>query len=158
MEAHDLLAGLGVLLGLVGILLVFLPGLIIEVAAVAIWASVESTAVAWIVLGLTVALAVLATVLKFAFPHRKLREAGISARLILLALVAAVIGLFVIPGMGAPIAFVLTIYTFERARRGRSEAWPATKTAVGAVLASVGIELAGGFLILAVFVGGAFLT
>ena len=158
MEIHDLLAGLGVLLGLVGIVLVFLPGLIIEVAAVAIWAFIESTAVAWIVFGITLGLAVLASVLKFAFPHRKLREAGIPGWLIALALVTAVIGLFAIPGVGAPIAFVLTIYVFEQARKGRREAWPATKTAVAAVLASIGIELGGGFLILLVFVGGALLT
>lgn len=158
MEIHDLIAGLAIVVGLIGIVLVFVPGLTLEVAAVAIWAFVESTTVAWVVLGVTVGLAVLATVLKFVFPHRKLRDAGIPGWLILLAVAAAVVGLFAIPLIGAPVAFVATIYLFEHARSDPQEAWPSTKTAGRAVLASIGIELVGGFLIFAVFVAGASLT
>lgn len=158
MEIHDILAGIGVLVGLVGIVLVFLPGLILQVAAVLIWAFEESNPIAWVVLGLVVVIAVGATVLKYLYPHRRLAAAGLPGWVLFVAVVAGAIGLFAIPVVGAPIGFVLTIYVFERARHGSGRAWPSTKAAVRAVLTSIGIELAGGFLILIVFVAGALLT
>lgn len=158
MEIHDILAGLGVLVGLVGIILVFLPGLLLQVVSVAIWAFEEGTTIAWIVLGVVAGIALMATILKYTFPHRQLRGGGVPGWVILVAVGVAVIGLFVIPVIGAPIGFVLTIYVFERVRLGPTRAWPSTKTALKALMTSTGIELAGGFLILLVFIGGAFLT
>jgi uncharacterized protein len=158
LELHDFLAGIAVLAGLIGIVVVFLPGIVLQVVAVALWAFEESSAVGWVVFGLVLILAITATVLKYVFPGRKLREAGIPGWVLLLAVLVAVAGLFVIPVVGAPIGFVLTIYFFERVRRGPQEAWPSTKVALRAVLTSIGIELTGGFLILGVFVAGVFAT
>lgn len=158
MEVHDLLTGVAVLIGLAGIVLVFLPGLLLQVAAVLLWAMTVSDPVGWVVFGLVLALAMAATILKYAFPRRHLTAAGVPGWLIFLALIGAVVGLFAIPLVGAPIGFVVVIYLFERVRRGPVQAWPSTKTAVRAVLTSTGIELAGGLLILFVFVAGAFLT
>lgn len=158
MEIHDILAGLGVLIGLVGIVLVFIPGLALQVVAVAIWAFEESTVVAWVVLGLVIVLAAGATVLKYLFPQRRMRAEGVPGWVLLAAVFVAIVGLFVIPVVGAPLGFVLTVYVFERVRQGPGRAWPATKSALKAVLTSTGIELAGGFLILIVFVAGVVLT
>jgi uncharacterized protein YqgC (DUF456 family) len=158
LELHDVLAGIAVLIGLVGIVVVFLPGLLLQVIAVTIWAFEESTVVSWIVLGMVITIALAATALKYAFPHRRLRSEGVPGWVLFVAVLVAVVGLFVIPVIGAPIGFILTVYVFERVRRGRTQAWPSTKAAVKAVLTSTGIELAGGFLILIVFVAGAFMT
>lgn len=158
MEIHDFLAGLGVLIGLVGIIVVFLPGLVLQVISVAIWAFEESTVVGWMVLGAVVTVATVATVLKYAFPHRRLRNEGVPGWILFVAVGVAVVGLFVIPIVGAPIGFILTVYVFERIRRGPTKAWPSTKTAMKAILTSTGIELAGGFLILVLFAAGALLT
>lgn len=158
MEVHDFLAGIGVLVGLVGIVLVFLPGLVLQVAAVFFWALEESNPIAWVVLGIVVVIAATAMIFKYLHPGRQLRAAGLPGWLLFLALIAATVGLFVIPVIGAPLFFVATVYVFERVRRGRARAWPSTKAAVRALLTSIGIELAGGFLILIVFVAGAFLT
>lgn len=158
MEIHDILAGIGVLVGLVGIVLVFLPGLILQVAAVLVWAFEESNPIGWVVLTLVVAIAGAAMVFKYLHPGRQLRAAGLPGWLLFLAVTAATVGLFVIPVVGAPLFFVATIYVFERARRGRAQAWPSTKAAVRALVTSIGIELAGGFLIVIVFVAGALLT
>ncbi|HEX6222164.1 MAG TPA: DUF456 domain-containing protein [Acidimicrobiia bacterium] len=157
MEIHDILAGVGVLVGLVGIVLVFLPGIALQVIATVLWAFEESNPIAWVVVGLVVVIAAGATVLKYLYPHRRLAAAGLPGWVLFLAVVAGVIGLFAIPVVGAPIGFVATIYVFERARHGPGRAWPSTRAAVRAVLTSTGIELAGGFLILIVFVAGAIL-
>lgn len=158
MELHDVLAGIAVFAGLIGIVVLILPGLVLQVAAVAIWAFEESTAVGWVVLGLVLALAVGASVVKYMFPSRRLKEQGVPGSVLLMAVVVAVVGLFAIPVIGAPLGFILTVYVFERVRRGKETAWPSTKSALRAVFTSIGIELAGGFLIAIVFVGGALLT
>lgn len=158
MEIHDVLAGLAVLAGLVGIVTVILPGLALQVIAIVIWAFVESSFVGWTILGLVIVIAVAAIILKYLYPGRRLREAGIPGWLLFLAILFAIVGLFAVPVVGAPLAFVLTIYTFERTRLGKAVAWPSTKTALRAVFTSIGIELAGGFVIVLVFFAGALLT
>lgn len=158
MEIHDFLAGIVVIAGLVGIVLPVLPGLTLQIAAILFWAFEESSTVGWAVLLLAIAIAVAASILKYLYPGRRLREAGIPGWLVLVAVVVAVVGLFIVPLIGAPIGFVLTVYLFERRRHGRARAWPSTKSALRAVLQSAGIELAGGFLITVAFFAGMFLT
>jgi uncharacterized protein YqgC (DUF456 family) len=158
LETHDFLAGLAVLAGLVGIVVVVLPGLLLQVGAVALWAFEESNAVAWTVLALVLVVAVAGSILKYLYPGRRLREAGIPGWLLLVAVLTAIVGLFVVPLLGAPIGFVLAIYVFERSRKGKAAAWPSTRAALRAVFTSIGIELAGGFLIALMFFAGALLT
>jgi uncharacterized protein len=158
LEAHDVLAGIVVLAGLVGIIVPILPGLVLQVAAIALWAWEESSALGWGVLVVVIGLAITASVLKYLFPGRRLKEAGLPGWLLLVAVIVGIIGLFVIPVVGAPLGFVVTIYLFERARRGPTQAWPSTKTALSAVAQSIGIELVGGFLIAVVFFIGTFAT
>ena len=157
MEIHDVLAGIAVLIGLVGTVVMILPGIVLQVVAVAIWAFEESTVIGWVVFGLVIALAVAASVLKYVFPSRRLREVGIPRSVLLLAVIAGTIGFFFLV-IGAPLGFLLVIYLFERTRVGKERAWTSTKEAVRALMTSVGIELAGGFLILLVFAAGALLT
>lgn len=157
MEIHDILAGIAVLIGLAGTVVMILPGIVLQVVAVAIWAFEESTLLGWVVLGLVLALAVAATALKYVFPGRRLREVGIPRSVLALAVIAGTVGFFFFV-VGAPLAFLTVIYVFERARVGRGRAWASTKEAIKALMTSVGIELAGGALILVVFVAGALLT
>jgi len=158
LEVHDILAGIAVLIGLAGVVLVFIPGVTLQVGAVLLWALEESNPTGWVVLSLVVALAVAASVLKFTFPGRRLKAEGLPRWVLLAAVAGGIVGFFAIPVVGAPLGFVLGIYLFERVRRGREQAWPSTRSAVRAVLTSMGIELAGGFLILLVFAAGALLT
>ena len=158
MEAHDILAGIAVLVGLIGIVVALIPGLILQLIAVFVWALEESTTVGWLVFVLAMAAAAAATYFKYAYPGRQLREGGIPGWLLALALLVAFVGLFVVPIIGAPIGFVFTIYLFERARHGSQQAWPSTKRALKAIVTATGIELAGGVTILLLFVAGTLLT
>jgi hypothetical protein len=158
LEVHDLLAGIAVLVGLFGIVVVVLPGLALQLAAVTLWAFEEGSPGGWAVFGLTLAIAIAAWTFKYVFPGKQLRQHGIPGWVLVAAVGAAIAGFFMIPVVGAPIGFVLAVYVFERARRGRAEAWPSTKVALKAVLTSIGIELTGGFLILLVFVVGTIAT
>lgn len=140
-----------------GIILPVLPGLVLQLLAMVLWAFEESTTLGWLLAGLAVTVGVTATVYKYLHPGRRLRGAGIPGWLLFVAVVAGVIGFFAIPIVGAPIAFVLAIYLFQLRKRD-GNAWASTKTAIGAVLQSVGIELAGGFVITLLLIAGIWLS
>jgi uncharacterized protein YqgC (DUF456 family) len=155
LEPHDLLAGLGILVGLVGVVIVVLPGLLIIVGSVAFWAVVEQSAAGWVALALAGLIGIAATVLKYLHPGRRLRELGIPTTQLLLALAVAIFGFFAIPVVGAFIGFLAAIYVTERLKHGGPRARQSTWATTTAIALSIGIELGGGFLIAAVWLAAA---
>ena len=157
MQAHDVLAGAAVLVGLLGTVVPIIPGLVLQVIAVTVWAFEESSPTGWSVLIAVVLLAASATILKYLSPGRQLKEAGVPGRVLTLALIVGMILFFPLPVVGGPLGFVATIYLFERMRVGPQQAWPSTRAAIKAVLQSIGIEMGGAFLIAVVFFTSALL-
>lgn len=153
MEIHDLIAGVAIAFGLVGIVVVLIPGLPLEVVAVVLWAFEEGTGLATGAAVVAVVIAVTVTVLKYLRPGKRLREAGVPRVQLLLAVAAGIIGFFAIPVIGGPLAFVGALYLLQRIRVGAARAGHATRVALGAIALSVGIELGGGFAIAAVWLG-----
>lgn len=148
----EALIGLMILVGLVGIVLPVLPGLLLILAAVLVWSLVEGGAAWWMAFG-AVVIAGAGTIVKYAIPGRRLSESGLPTRTLVIAIGAAFVGFFLLPIVGAPIGFVLTIWLFERTRLGREDAWPAATRALAAVVQSIGIELAAGLLIAGAWLG-----
>lgn len=153
MEIPTVLAAVLVAVGIVGIVLPVLPGLVLVVAGVAVWAVPRGDAVAWTVLGVVVAIVVLGSVAKYLLPGRQLRDSGVPGRTIAAGAALGVVGFFVIPVLGLFIGFVLGVYLAELSRLGRDGAWPSTRQALAAVGWSVVIEMAAGLLAAAVWVG-----
>lgn len=143
----EIIIGLLILVGLAGILLPVLPGLLLEVGAVALWAGVTGGAVAWGIAITAVVLAIAGSVVKYLVPGRRLRDAGVPRSTLWLAGGLAIIGFFVIPFVGAVLGFVGGTYLAERQRLGTERAWPSTKASLRAVGLSIGIELFAGLLI-----------
>ena len=150
-ELGELTVGLVIVVSLFGIVLPVLPGLALEVLVILIWAVLKGSPLAWGVAIAAIGIAAIGTYVKYAIPKRKLNEVGIPNRTLLFATAAAIVGVFAIPGIGAPIGFVATIYLRERSRVGRERAWPSTKSSLGAVATSIGIELAAGLVIAAIW-------
>ncbi len=124
--------------------------------AVVFWALEEDTTLGWTVAILALVAGTAATYLKYQRPGRRLKESGIPTWVLVLAVGAGIVGFFVIPVLGGPIAFVLTIYLFEmRKRDGR--AWPSTLNALKAIAQSIGIEFAGGVAIVLLLAAGVWL-
>lgn len=143
----ELLVGLAILAGLFGIVVPLLPGLALEVGAILVWAAVVGDPLAWGVAIFCFALGAVGTVFKYLVPGRRLKESGMPTRTLVIAIAAGVAGFFVIPVIGAPIGFIAAIYVAERIRVGPEQAWPATRTSLGAVATSVGIELLTGLVV-----------
>lgn len=144
-----------VVAGLVGIVVPVLPGLLLVLGGVLLWALMEGGTVAWSIFAASAFVAVVGYVLQYTLPGRRMRERGVSGSTLALAVVFGIVGFFVVPVVGAIIGFVLGIYVVETGRtRDRAQAWERTKHALVAVLHSMGIELVAGLVIAALFVGG----
>jgi uncharacterized protein YqgC (DUF456 family) len=144
---RDLLVGLAILVGLVGVVVPVLPGLVLVLAAIAVWALERQDALAWTVLALAAAFFCIGQVAKYLVPGRRLKDAGIPARTTLAGVLLGFVGFFVLPVVGLPVGFVLGIYLAEWVRLGSHElAWPSTAHALRAAGWSVLIELATGML------------
>jgi hypothetical protein len=150
---ETLLAGLLVVVGLVGVVVPMLPGLVLVVAGIAVWSVPRHDALGWTVLGVAVAIVAVGTVAKYLLPGKKMRAAGVPGRTLLAGGVLGIVGFFVVPVVGLVLGFVLGVYLAELARLGRDRAWTSTRAALGAVGWSILIELAAGLLATAVWVG-----
>ncbi len=158
MTATELLVGLVVLVGLVGVVVPLLPGTLLVGGAVVVWALEDGSATAWVCTAAALALLAVGVVVKYAVPGKRLKGSGVPTSTLLLGAALAVVGFFVVPVLGAFLGFVLGVYLAEARRLGSQRAWPATKAALAAVGLSVLIELVAALLAALVWLGGAVAT
>ena len=149
------LVAMAIAVGLIGILVPFLPGTLLVWAAIAVWAYVEHTTVSWVVLGVATAVLGAGILVKYLWPARRMRAADVNGRTLAAGAVLGVIGFFVVPVAGLVLGFVLGVFLAELAqRRDRRRAWASTVHAVKGVALSVGVELLAALLATAVWVVG----
>lgn len=143
----EIVVGLVIATGILGIVVPVLPGASLVWIAIGVWAALTGTPTAWAVFGVATALTVLAFVVKYAVPGRRLQAAGVPGRAILAGTALGVVGFFVVPVVGLFLGFVLGIYAYElRRHRSAPRAWVSTKHALLATGLSILIELAGALL------------
>jgi uncharacterized protein len=157
MNGADLVCGVLVVVGLFGIVVPVLPGTILVLLGILVWASADGSAGAWTVFALATACLVVGAVVKYAVPGRRLRAAVPTGTLVAGG-VGAVVGFFVIPVVGALVGFPVGVYLAERARSGAAGAWPSTREALRAVGVSILIEMVAALAATAVWITGAVLT
>lgn len=142
-------------IGVLGIVLPVLPGLLVCVGAVLLWAIGTGGPTAWITFGVVLALYAIGVVLQLLIPGRRMTREGVGGLTLVLGVLGGIIGFFVIPVVGLPVGFVLGIFAAELIRyRELDRAWAATKSAVRGVLHSMGIELGTALLIAITWTGG----
>lgn len=153
MTAVTVIAGLVMLVGLVFIVLPVLPGLLVVWAGVLLWALDTNVAAGWWTLAGATGLIAVGVTLEYLIPGKRMKAAGVRTSTLLIALVAAIVGAFVIPVVGFLLGFPLGIYLVERVQRGNhAQAWTATKHALRAVGLNILIELATGLAVVALWV------
>lgn len=145
--------------GTLGIVVPVIPGLLLVLAGVLIWAVDTGSTLGWVVFGICVGLYAGGLGVQVVVPGRRLARQGVGTRTLVLAMVVGIVGFFVVPVVGGPLGFVVGIYLVERVRsREGAVAWVRTKHALRAVLLSMGIELTVALLIAVSWVIGAYLT
>ena len=153
------LVALAIAVGIIGIVVPLLPGILLVYAAILVWAVVEHSVASWVTLGVVTALIGATTLVKYAWPMKRMRAADVGTTTLLAGAVLGIIGFFVIPVIGLVIGFVLGVYLAELAnRRDQRAAWTSTKHALKGVALSVGVELAGALLATAAWACGVYLT
>ena len=158
MSGVEVLVALAIAIGLVGILVPILPGSVLVLGAILVWAWEVGGGTAWTVFGIAAAVLVAGGVVKFLVPNRRLKDAGIPASTQWIGAALGVVGFFVVPVVGLFLGFVLGVYLAEYRRVGAAAAWPSTKHALRAVGLSIVIELAAGAVATCVWIVGVVLT
>jgi len=140
----EVLVGIALLVGLFGVVVQVLPGGLLVLGAIAVWAVVTGTGWAWTVLAVAVVATVVAGVGKYVLAGRHLRGARVPTSTLAWGGLAGVAGFFVLPVVGLPLGFVLAVYLAELARlRDQRAAWTATVAALRATGITILVELAG---------------
>ena len=155
MEATLWVPAFLIVIGMVGIVIPVIPGLLLCLAGVFLWAWDTGTTLGWWVFGVCAALYLAGVALQYAVPGRRMREAGVRRSTLVLAVLLAVVGFFVVPVVGAAIGFVGGIFLVELSHsKDRSTAWASTRAALKAVFLSIGIELLAALAIAVTWVAG----
>lgn len=158
MTLTDLALGVVIVVGLVGIVLPFLPGSLMVLAAILLWALETRTAAGWAVFAAAGVLLSVGVVVKYAVPGRRLQRSGVPSSTLLVGVALGVVGFFVVPVVGLLLGFVLGVYIAEQRRLGAARAWPSTKAALRAIGLGILIELCAGVLAALVWLVGVFVT
>ncbi|MDN4173130.1 DUF456 domain-containing protein [Nocardioides sp. SOB77] len=141
MSLLEVLVAVAIAVGVVGVLVPVLPGTLLVLGAVLVWAVQVGGGTAWTVLAVVAALLALGAVVKYAVPGRRLKDAGIPGSTLAVGGLLGVVGFFVVPVVGLLLGFVLGVYLAEHRRVGAAAAWPSTRHALRAAGLSILIEL-----------------
>jgi len=156
--AVTVVAGLLIVIGLCGVVVPVLPGPLLVLVGIGVWALERSDLLGWTTLALAAAILATGTVVKYLLPGARMRAAGVPTRVLAAGGVLGIVGFFVVPVVGLFLGFVLGVYLAELARVGQDRAWGSTRQALAAVGWNVLIELASGLLAAAVWVGALLLA
>lgn len=154
MTPTEIIVALVLVVGLVGIVVPVLPGMVLVLGGILLWAVDTESSTGWIVFAVAAIFVALGSVVKYVVPGRRLKTAGVPRSTLVIGGVAGIVGFFVIPVVGLVLGFVLGVYAAEHRRLGQAAAWPATKHALKAVGLSILIELAAALLAVATWVVG----
>jgi len=154
----DLVVGLAILVGLAGIIVPVLPGTVLILAALLLWAVQVGTGAGWVVFAVGTTFLAVGTMVKYVVPGRRMQAAGVPNSTILIGALVGLVGFFVIPVVGLLVGFVLGVYLAEHRRVGAERAWPSTKAAIKAVGLGILIELVAALLATATWLVGVIAT
>lgn len=155
----ELLVGLAVLVGLVGIVVPVLPGSLLIGAGVLVWAAVTNTTAGWLVFAASATLLATGALVTWFVQARHTRAAGVPGRSLVAAGIAGIVGFFVIPVVGLLLFFPLGLFLAEYARlREPRRAWASALVGLRAtglgMIAELGLALAAAGVWLAAVLSG----
>lgn len=138
----SLLALLGFGIGIAGMIVPVIPGAITIIVAVLIWALIIGGWQAWLVFGIVTLLSIIGASFSYVFTGKKLKEKAIPNWVLLGAAIGAIVGIFVIPGPGLLIGFIVGLLIAEFARlKDFSQAVNSTAVALKALGIGILVEI-----------------
>lgn len=151
-----ILAVVLIIVGTLGIVIPVLPGSITSLLGIILWAVVVRSAEGWVVLVLGGTLLIAGMSMSMVLTNSRLKKQQIPNRTLLLGVVGAVIGMFVIPVVGLFVGFLVGLLASETVRnRNLTTALESSWVAAKAMGTGMILELACALLAGTVFVVGA---
>jgi uncharacterized protein YqgC (DUF456 family) len=159
-DSEQLLVGLAMAAGLIGVLLPVIPGLLLIWAAGLWWTIADGGgSVRWTVFAVLTALLVVGSVTKYLLPARSASARGAPVTSLIAGAAGGVVGFFVIPIVGVVVGGVAGIYLAEYLRlKDGGRAWVSTRAALVAIGIGMIVELTAGVLMFGVWLLGVWVT
>ncbi len=156
----ELLVGLAMVAGVVGVVVPVLPGLLLSWAAGLVWVWQDGGGPTRILVGVVLTgLLVAGTGAKYLLPARSASGAGAPRSTLLAGIVGAVAGFFLIPFVGVVVGGVGAVYLAELQRlRDRAAAGRSTWAVLKAVGIGMLVELVAAVLMLGTWLLGVWAT
>ena len=157
--ALNLLVGLALAVSAAGIVVPVLPGTVLAIIALLVWALATGGPLAWTAFAVMALVLGAGQLLKYLLPHKSMTAAGVPGRSILVGGIAAIIGFFAIPVVGLVVGFVGGVYGAEHARlrqwdQARASTWVAMKATGFSILIELGALLLAASIWLGALVAG----
>jgi uncharacterized protein len=151
----EVLVGLAIAVGLVGIVVQLLPGNALVLSSVLVWAWLTGGTTAWVCFAVAALAIGLAELGQWLLAGRHMRRADVPWSTLALGGIAGIVGFFVVPVIGLFLFFAGAVFLAELARRrDRQVAWRATVAALQATAITIGIQLVGGLVATVTWVVG----
>ncbi len=109
--------GLLIAVGIAGIVIPVLPGSILVIAALLVWALTVASVEGWVVFAIGTVLAGAGLSAGLVLTGRSLRQREIPGRSVTIGVLAGIVGLFVIPVVGLFVGFAVGLFASEYARQ-----------------------------------------
>jgi uncharacterized protein YqgC (DUF456 family) len=155
----EVLVGVAILAGLIGIVVQVLPGAVLVLGGILVWAIMTGGVEAWVVFGIAAAAIAVAEVFQWILAGKHMRKAEVPMLTLAVGGIAGIIGFFVVPVIGLFLFFVAAIFVLEWVRRKDvAVAWASTKAALQATLITIGVQLVGSLIATGAWVVGLFIT
>ena len=104
--AAEVLVGLVILVGLIGVVVPILPGTLLIFGAILVWAIMTGGATAWTVFALSALALVVTGIVKYTWPGKRMKSGGVPNLSVVVGGVVGIIGFFVIPVVGLFLGFI----------------------------------------------------
>ncbi|RJU00828.1 DUF456 domain-containing protein [Arthrobacter frigidicola] len=142
-------SGLLIAVGTAGVVVPVLPGSVLIVGSLLLWAFAVESAVGWVVFGLGSLFAVAGLLSGLVLTGRTLKRQRIPGRSVTIGLIIGVVGMFAVPVVGLFLGFALGLFASEyqrqrNARSALSSSLQALKATGLGILAELGFAFAAG--------------
>ena len=142
MEVIDVVVGLAILVGLVGIVVPALPGSLVIAVAVLVWA-IDAGGGAWLVFAAVALLLAAGSTASYLVPGRRVAASGVPRSTLVVAGLLGVVGFFAVPVVGLILFFPAGLYAMEYRRlRDHTAAWASAWLAIRMTALGMLLELA----------------
>lgn len=135
-----------VIIGIVGIIVPVLPGSIMVLIGLLVWAIVIGGTTGWVVFGIGALFVVCGMVSTYLITGHVMKREKIPNRSVIIGIVCGIVGMFVLPALGLPIGFAVGLFLSEliRVREPKlalKTSWEAIKATGAGMLIELGCAL-----------------